>query len=106
MDTVEIAPRWVAAGKAEAVVHLPASDAYVAYHFKHKKLEASLELTATGNALQRRYRVLLPEGYEKAEVSKGGKAYPCKMERIEAARYAVFDSAGGGVESFRLRLIR
>ncbi len=108
MDTVEIAPRWVAAGEAEveAVVHLPASDAYAAYHFKHNKPEARLELTATGNALQRRYRVLLPEGYERAEVSKDGKAYPYQTERMEAARYAVFDSAGGGVESFSLRLIR
>ncbi|WP_282781799.1 hypothetical protein [Phaeodactylibacter xiamenensis] len=106
MDSVEIAPRWAATDeqKVETVVHLPASDSYVAYQYEMDQPGKLMTLKATGNAVHRSYRILLPETYNNAEVTRNGQPLQANLQRYGQSRYVTFRTDKGGVEQFRIEL--
>ncbi len=106
MDSVEIAPRWAATDeqKVKTVVHLPASDGYVAYQYEFEPAERLISLTATGNAVHRNYRILLPDTYSSAEVTRNEQPLQVNMQRYGSSRYVTFRTSTGGVEQLQVKL--
>jgi hypothetical protein len=89
---VEISPRWMAAGEAQASVciHYPASDGYVAYRYRQLPEQQVIELELTGSGENARLRVQLPAGARATSVRAGDRLLPVTTETVEQTPYAVF----------------
>ncbi len=100
MRTVEIEPRWAAAGlsSARSVSRYAASEAYFAYLWKSAPGSITIEYSGQGGVA--RFRVLLPGGSQPRAVTCGGSPIAFTVERAGASVYAVFtvvDPARGEV---------
>ncbi|MDQ3847102.1 MAG: hypothetical protein M3342_24265 [Bacteroidota bacterium] len=87
-----VSPRWVAAGvdSINVTVRYPASDGYVAYRFRHDEKKKQIKLTATGNAEQIDFHVLLPDKVSVQRIAIGDKTLPFKQAKVDASDYADF----------------
>lgn len=94
MDEVEISPRWTAAGirSARATFHLPASDAYFSYHWRHSAEGITLEYAGSGEKAG--LRILLPEGFDPGAVTVDGKPAPARLSG-DGSRYLEIASVQG-----------
>lgn len=105
-DQALIAPRWTAAGSNEAkvMIHYPASDGYVSYRYQFDPGNQSINLIVTSNALEQRFRVLLPPGKTIEKLAKGGENYPFKIEQVEQSTYVTFADQDVGIKKFEVFL--
>src|SRR5690606_18124326 len=80
-ETVELSPRWAAAGVNQVSAHVtyPASGGYVAYRYQHdpQTRQITLHITASGDAIA--CRILLPGTAQTAD---------CPIEQVDQSRYA------------------
>lgn len=96
-DLAEVSPRWLAAGthSADACIHYPASDGYVAYRFEHDSAGKTIRLNLTGSGEDFQVRLLLPDGASHAR--RGEESL--ETESVGGSVYAVLEeSALGPVE--------
>jgi hypothetical protein len=101
-----VAPRWPATGsrEAEAVVHYPASDGYVAYTWRHDEDARAIVLTLTGSGERADCHVLLPPGAgAAASVADDGTPVAASTSRIGSSLYADFTVALPGPREVRIR---
>jgi hypothetical protein len=100
-----VAPRWPAAGTAEArvVIHYPASDGYVAYDYRHDTAKREITLTLTGSGERAECHVLLPAGVTAAKAVTDGKAaLAFTTSRVESSAYADFTVPLHGARELRI----
>jgi hypothetical protein len=90
--SVEVSPRWPAAGTDEArvVIHYPASNGYVAYEYRHDAAKREIALTLTGSGHGADCHVLLPSGATPKAVTDGSRAVSFTTSRVESSSYADF----------------
>lgn len=88
-----VAPRWVESQSDSLDVHIkyPASNAYVAYKFKHAAAQRQISLLATGSGQAVQYHILLPNGAQRATVQANGKPVAVQLSKVENSRYADFE---------------
>jgi hypothetical protein len=89
--SVEVSPRWMAAGVDEvtATARYRASPGYVSYRFKHDVTRRSISVLATGSAERGRMRILLPRGAGSvSQLLVDGAAHPFQLEHVRESLYA------------------
>ncbi len=94
MDVVELAPRWAAAEEAEvdATVAWPASEAYVAYQYRHDRAAGRLDVLLTGSGLCGTLKLLLPrEAASVRRVLVDGSPGAYTVQRIENSLYVCLE---------------
>lgn len=106
MRSAEVSPRWVAMDVEQAgvVIRYPASDGYVAYQYELALKESEVRLAITGNALDWKIRILLPGGFEPADMQIDGRSIPFVAESVENSVYAVVDWSGKLVSTLVVKL--
>lgn len=90
-EEVEIAPRWLAAGKDEASVNIAYGESgkKVQYDYKHNTAAKSISVKAEGNASVYNFRILLPKGVTKVRATVNGKPASVSYEKLRESVYAV-----------------
>ena len=86
---VRLAPRWIAAGTAEAAVQCVygASGASFGYSYRHDAGQHTIALELQGNA-DVALHVLLPTGTHAERLRVNGRAVPCTTRLVENSPYA------------------
>jgi hypothetical protein len=89
-DCARLAPRWLAAGVAEAEVEIgyECSGRSLGYRFAAREGRVVLEVATTGADLD--FHVLLPPGAEAQTVRQNGRSLPFTTQKVETSRYADF----------------
>lgn len=99
MRSVSLSPRWAATDLSEVgcTVHLPSSEAYLAYRWRRE--QRCLRLTVTGSAEQVTVRLLLPE-LARTPVTARLYDTPVKLveEQVGLSRYVTLELPAGGVQ--------
>lgn len=90
MEELVLSPRWASTEvkQAHTVVHLPASDTYIAYDWHWEPDRPRLSLTLAGSGSRVTLRVLLPEGFRPTTVEVDGVPQSAAIDPNEE-RYAV-----------------
>lgn len=103
-QTVEISPRWLAAGKdnVEITVAYGPSDKFVKYSFIHDSGKKQIQLNISGDPEKYLVRILLPTGQSLANYSVDGKTVKADVEEIETSKYAVREIDNGGRHSVKV----
>jgi hypothetical protein len=97
-DTVELSPRWIAAGKIDvevSVAYRP-SKRSVRYHFSHDAQRRIITLQVSGDPRVYNVRILLPGGNASADVSLDDQVVPARVEPIEKSHYVIIPPTGPG----------
>ncbi len=86
---VQLSPRWIAAGSAEAAVQCVygASGASFGYSYRHDAGQHTISLELQGTA-DVALHVLLPAGTRAARVRVNGRSVPCSTRLVEKSPYA------------------
>ncbi|MBI2301658.1 MAG: hypothetical protein HYU66_22380, partial [Armatimonadetes bacterium] len=97
MRTVTLSPRWTAAGidDVSCTVHLPSSEAYLAYRWTARPDGVVIELTGVAERIE--LRVLCPEARRAERVTVGGREAEWADELVGVDRYARVGVEGVGV---------
>jgi hypothetical protein len=103
-DSALLAPRWEAAGvaEAEATVRYRASDGYLAYRYARD--DDVIHVDAAGTAQETDLRVLLPQGREASSVSVDGESVEWERVTVESSVYAAVPLSGPAARSVEVRL--
>jgi hypothetical protein len=103
-DPVRIAPRWEAAGEAEADVNVvyPASGGYVSYRYRGGSGSVSLKFTGSGEAAD--LLLLLPRAAGISAVELNGVQVPVEILPVEQSRYLKIDAIPAGVNHLEITL--
>jgi hypothetical protein len=105
---VNFAPRWLAAGvdRAEATIHYPASDGYVAYRYSHDAENSLINIELTGSGEACACHILLPEGASKGKrVTADGEAVVFTQNSVEGSKYVDFHLSLNGVRRIKIEYI-
>jgi hypothetical protein len=96
--SVEISPRWVAAGKEDVLVTIAygPSQKAVSYHFKHSPGKKTMSLSLSGDAENYSIRMLLPKTDRGPTAKVDKKAVNMKIEEVGSSRYAVIENIPKG----------
>jgi hypothetical protein len=91
--SVELSPRWIAAGVAstEVTVAYGASGRHVRYEFAHDAGKRTIRIALKGDVRTATVRVLLPEGIEKGTATVDGAPAASRPERIRNSVYLAVD---------------
>ncbi|MBC7827297.1 MAG: hypothetical protein H7122_06105 [Chitinophagaceae bacterium] len=102
--SVEISPRWVAAGKEDVQVTIAygPSQKAVSYHFQHSPGKKMMSLSLSGDAENYSIRMLLPKNYGHATAKLNKKAVIAKLEEVGSSRYAVIEKIPKGSHTITL----
>jgi len=108
---VNLSPRWAAAGveQVEAVVHYPASDGYLAYHYRRQPDNAGddriwLEVTGSGDVCE--CHLLWPANTGSVEtVLVDGRMVPFTICRVADSSYVDFILPLPGPAAIEIRLL-
>jgi hypothetical protein len=97
-NSVELSPRWLAAGKndVEITIEYPASEKQVHYHYLQNADNNQLQLTVSGDPQYYRVRMLLPEGRKASKTTVDNKSVSFQTEKIESSVYVVVDKIPAG----------
>jgi hypothetical protein len=95
MRSVEISPRWAAAGVKEvrATARYGASEAYFSYKWEAEP--ASIEIEYSGSGEKAEFRVLLPAGFVPRAVMVDGTDVKFEREDVGSSVYVRFQPANG-----------
>lgn len=93
-EAVEIAPRWMAAGKDEASITIAygPSGKKVSYDYAHNVRNKSITVKTSGDPSVYNFRILLPAGSSKASATVNGKTVNLRLEKIRNSVYAIADN--------------
>ncbi len=100
LDTVEVAPRWVAADVESARVALryAANDAYIAYRMQRDNVAKRIDFAVSGSGDSVRFKVLLPnEWIPHAVTVVDSESTEFELTKIGESRYVEFESAIDGL---------
>lgn len=89
--SVELSPRWIAAGKdnVSITVAYGPSGKFVQYLFKHEPDKKRIGLAVSGDPASYSVRMLLPENSHLISYSVDGKTIKAQIEKVEESQYAV-----------------
>jgi hypothetical protein len=104
-ESVEISPRWLAAGidEADVTVAYGPSRKQVRYRYKIDRAARRIRIDVSGDTRRYRLRLLLPESAAVASASVGDAAVEPVIETIRSSRYAVVDGVLRGTAVIGLR---
>ncbi|MEO8657395.1 MAG: hypothetical protein ABI693_02950 [Bryobacteraceae bacterium] len=104
-ESVEISPRWLAAGidEADVTVAYGPSRKQVRYRYKIDRAARGIRIDLSGDTKRYRLRLLLPENAAVASARVGDAAVEPVIETIRSSRYAVVDGALAGTAVIGLR---
>jgi hypothetical protein len=90
-SSVELSPRWLAAGKDSASISVayPSSGKSIQYLFRHEPAGKRILMTVSGDPGSYTIRFLLPENSHIAGCSVNGKSVKVMTEKVEESIYAV-----------------
>ena len=90
-STVEISPRWMAAGinKASVQVQYGPSGAGIRYEYERDQASRTIQLAFDGDMYKTTIRILLPPGVTRATVRADGKILPASTVTIRKSSYVV-----------------
>ncbi|RYY30097.1 MAG: hypothetical protein EOO04_05635 [Chitinophagaceae bacterium] len=90
-QTVEISPRWLAAGKQQAEVSAAygPTGARAGYKYHHDTVKKKIILDIEGDIRQAIIRILLPSKCKNPKAWLNGKTTQSKIEQINESRYLV-----------------
>jgi hypothetical protein len=91
---VNFSPRWLAAGvdQAEAIIHYPASNGYVAYRYSHDAVNSCVNIELTGSGEACACHILLPERVNNVkQVTADGEPVIFVLNCVEGSQYVDFD---------------
>jgi hypothetical protein len=102
--SVEISPRWVAAGKenVQVTVAYGPSQKAVSYHFQHSPGKRTMSLAVSGDAESYLIRMLLPSNHRQATAKLDKKAFSAKIQEVAESRYAVMEGIPKGAHTITL----
>lgn len=102
--SVEISPRWVAAGKENVQVTIAygPSQKAVSYHFQHSPGKKTMSLSISGDAENYSIRMMLPKNNNRATVKLDKKGVVAKIEEVGSSRYAVIENVPKGSHTINL----
>ena len=103
--SVEISPRWVAAGKEDVRVTItygPSKKA-VSYHFQHSPTKRLINLSTSGDAENYTVRLLLPKNSKGIAAKVNNKGAQTQMEEVGLSRYAVIRNIPKGSNTITLK---
>jgi len=102
--SISVSPRWFAADVSDAQVSVryPASQGYVAYHYRHQG--DSITLDCTSCADKATLRLPLPSGRHLLRVLLNGEPHEQRLETIEATQYAIAEVEGRGIHRMQVVL--
>ena len=92
-STVGLSPRWTSSptDSVAVTVTLPASNGYVAYHYRHHAERKLIDLVVTGSGNDVHGHVLLPQGASGADrVTVDGRASAFQISHVERSTYVDF----------------
>jgi len=97
-QTVEISPRWLAAGKKDVdiTIEYPAGNKQVRYHYLHEEDKNQAELAVSGDPQKYLVRLMLPEGKKPVKVTLDNKSVHFQTDKIESCTYIAVDDIPGG----------
>ena len=105
---VNFAPRWLAAGvnQAEATIHYPASDGYVAYRYSLDTENSFINIELTGSGEACACHILLPERASQGKrVTADGEVVVFTQNSVEGSRYVDFDLPLNGVRRIKVEYL-
>lgn len=96
--SVELSPRWIAAGKKNVniTIEYPASDNQVNYHYTWNESNNSIKMTVSGDPKSYRVRLLLPPGKSPTRITVDNTPVQIKTEKVESSIYVVADNIHSG----------
>jgi len=91
--SVELSPRWIAAGVAstDVAVAYGASGRNLRYEFAHDAAKRTIRIAVRGDVKSATLRILLPEGVEKGSVTVDGAPAACRTEKVKNSVYLAVD---------------
>jgi len=104
-QTVEISPRWIAAGidNVDVTVAYGPSRKHVSYSYALNPAERTIRLKLNGDAQHYLVRVLLPDGVVEAAAKVQGRPFAAKTETVRSSRYLALEHFPGGEVSVEVR---
>jgi hypothetical protein len=105
---VNFSPRWLAAGldTAEATIHYPASNGYVAYRYSVDSMNSCIAIELTGSGEACACHILLPENTKGVKrVTVDAQNIPFSEPVVEASRYVDFDLHLQGVMQITIEIL-
>lgn len=94
---VEISPRWLAAGKNNAVVNIKygPSSAGISYTYFHDEKTKRIQLNIRGDFENSKARILMPAGISKWKTTLNKKPIPSTAEKINESYYVIVKDLEG-----------
>ncbi len=101
-----LAPRWQAAGinEAKATIKYEASGGYLSYQYNYDEKNLQMKLLYTGNSLDTKVRLLIPQSKSVVTISMDGNPVSFQNELVESTKYAVFEVNKPGVHTIICKL--
>lgn len=95
-DRLRLAPRWLAAGVAEATAcaRYPESDGYARYHYRYDHAQGRLRVDLAARAEKVALELLLPEGKQARAVALNGSQVELVEKQVEQSRYVCLELCG------------
>lgn len=107
-QSVQLSPRWEAAGVNDAEVRASyaCSGAHLGYSYRKRGNRILLDVHSTGSEIH--FHVLLPEGFEAASVRVGSKDVEFRNDKIQNSPYVdfsveVFDTVATEIQLRKIR---
>ncbi|GAB4019905.1 hypothetical protein GCM10028773_24010 [Spirosoma koreense] len=103
-ESVELSPRWLAAGKNEVdlTIAYGPSGKSVSYTYRHEPQRKTISLAVQGDPKQYTVRQLLPAGKQLKRVTIDGKTSPSTTELVRNSRYVVVKAVSGGAHTIKV----
>ncbi|MDD3927995.1 MAG: hypothetical protein PHT33_15230, partial [bacterium] len=107
LQEVEVSPRWVAAGVADAYVvfRYAASRAYFAYRMQTDAGSKVVQLACSGSGQRVNFRVLLPEGWLPQFADGNGQPLDYHLDRVDRSNYVTFSTVIEGLLDIRIECL-
>jgi hypothetical protein len=99
---IDITPRWAITGEKESDVTIkyPASGGYVKYIYQDTGI--SIKLLLTGNAKQKKYGILLPEGKTANKLVLNNHEQEFTTKKSGSLTYVVFESTKDNIDNIEI----
>ncbi|WP_420151259.1 hypothetical protein [Spirosoma sp.] len=97
-EQVELAPRWLAAGKNEADVTIGygPSGKYMHYDYQHNPQRKTITLSVNGSTKRYALRQLLPAGKRLKRLTVDGRASASAIETVRNSQYVLVKNIAAG----------
>jgi len=95
--SVEISPRWLAAGKDQATVSISYGPTHkmIGYNYLHNPNNRTIAIDVKGAVENSTVRFLLPANYKSIKAMLNGKAVSSRTEKLNQSSYVVIENLTG-----------